>query len=223
MAIRTFEQHGRDAWWAGLAAALGERMRAGELDYPFSEEEYYVLEDKLREEHGQFDPSRRLTIGGRQAWSEVTSGPSKVWAVSQVAREFGGRARMCDLGCGLGLVVHFCQRLGMDAMGVEYQRSLEPAHRALGIRVLYGDLFRMDMGFLADRDVIYMYQPVKTAESSIALLGLVHSAMRPDAVVLYNGMWDGILARVRRGGKFAAHPIHRDRGNDSSLVLLARM
>ena len=222
MRIRTFEQHGRGADWAGLAARLGERMAGGGLDYGFREDEYYVVMDELERNYSPEGAGRQLRIGGRQAWSEVSSGPAKVWAIGQVAAQFGPGARVCDLGCGLGVVVHFCDRMGLRAMGVEYQRSLKAAHERLGIDVVYGDLFRMDLGFLRDQDVIYLYQPVKTTDSSLALLDLVHGRMREDAVVLYNGMWDRVLHRVAAGGQFDVHPVHRDRSNDSTLVLLTR-
>jgi hypothetical protein len=223
--ILTFEGHSapqEGVDWAEFALRLGQRMRSGENDYGFSEEEYYVLLDDLERDYSPEGAGRKLRIGGRQAWSEVSSGPAKVRAIGQVAAEFGPGARVCDLGCGLGIVVHFCDRMGLRAMGVEYQRSLKAAHDSLGIKVVYGDLFKMDLGFLRDQDVIYLYQPVKTTDSSLALLELVHGRMRADAVVLYNGMWDRILHRVAAAGQFDVHPVHRDRSNDSNLVLLTR-
>lgn len=207
--------------WVAFATRVSKALKSGNLNYSFSEEDYHIIEYELSDEWNKKPQEQTHQIGKRESFKEISSAPPKIWVVGEIAKVLGGKVKMCDMGCGLGLVVLFSKRMGLDAMGVEWQKRLKPVHDDLGIKVVYGDFFTMNLGFLEKQDIVYLYQPVKTTFNSLKLLDLISNNTKSDVVILYNGMWQGILDKLQDDSRFELYPLSMD-PNGSYLVLIVK-
>lgn len=206
--------------WERFSQKISNALKSKSINYPFSVEDYYVLGDELTSKwRGDYELTHM--IGKRESFREVNSEPSKIWVLKQISDKLGGGAKICDMGCGLGLVVLFCQKMGLDAIGVEWQKRLMPLHKEIGINVKYGDFFTMNLSFLKEMDIIYLYQPVKTAYDSLELLDLISANTSEKIVILYNGMWDSILKEIKNDPRFNVYYLDTNH-NYSNLVLIKK-
>lgn len=206
--------------WQNFCDKIREALKSGNISYPFPVDDYWILEDELSSEWRR-DREQIHKIGKKESFREVNSDPDKVWVLKQISDKLGGSAKICDMGCGLGLVVLFCQKIGLDAIGVEWQKRLKPLHKEIGIDVKYGDFFTMNLSFLQDIDIVYLYQPVVTTYNSVKLLDLISANTSDDIVILYNGMWNSILDKIKTDTKFNVYHLYTNR-NDSNLVLITK-
>lgn len=178
-------------------------QRIHDLSYPFSVSEYMTLSKKLSVLSYGSTPIRfsDFKIGGKLVYEEISSEPGYVWIIKKISDRLGGGAKMCDMGCGNGLVTLYSQKLGLDAIGIEGQKRLEKIHKELGIKVYYGDFFKMGLSVLQDRDIIYLYQPVRSTKSSIELLDRIYNNTKDDVVILYQ-TFGRVLDRIKMYDKF---------------------
>lgn len=208
--------------WEKFSKKIGAALEGGNLSYSFSEEEYHVVEDEIAREWRQSWENQTQKVRGRESFIEISSSPSKVWVIEQVAKALGGSGiRVCDMGCGLGMVVLFSQKMGLKAIGVEYQTRLKRLHKELGIDVVYGDFFSMNLDFLKEQDIVYLYQPLKTKYSSLKLVDLISEKTKSDVVILYNGMCPAILDTLVKDARYRIFPLLVEY-NGSSLCLIIK-
>lgn len=90
------------------------------------------------------------------------------------------------MGCGLGQIVYFSKKIGLNAIGVEYQTRLKAAHNELGINVIYGDFFNMDLSFLKQQDIVYLYRPIDNITGLNNLLKLIYENTGSNVIVIFS-------------------------------------
>jgi hypothetical protein len=167
---------------------------------PFSESEWIEITESLRDmaeeilgqrslsgpEKGQ--PKQALYKAGKYlAFREFNSNYYSLQLIKAVSDSLNKpNMNFCDMGCGDGNVVYFAEQLGMNAIGVEYQSKLKECHEALDVDVLYGDFYDMDLSFLKEQDMVYLYWPVMDREGMRKLFELIYENTKEDVVVIFN-------------------------------------
>ena len=89
------------------------------------------------------------------------------------------------MGCGIGSFAYFAEKLGYNVTGIEGQVALKKFHKELGINVIYGDFFKIDMSILKNMDVIYLYRPISDFELSNKLMDLIYKNTKKEVVIVY--------------------------------------
>jgi hypothetical protein len=210
--------------WLEFSRELALKMRSSDLDYDFSTDEFYEESDIYHSDkwiENNFK-TQHIIIGGKKSFKAFPSEARQLWLIKKVADKLGGSVKMCDMGCGIGLVVKYCKKMGIDAMGVEYQKKqYQELHKKFGINVKYGDFFKMDLGFLKEQDIVYLYQPVHTKKSSLKLLKLIEENTKPDVVIIWSGMWDSIYEDLLKSDTINVYGVKRNY-NDSIMAILTK-
>jgi SAM-dependent methyltransferase len=101
-------------------------------------------------------------------------------------RRFYASPELCDIGCGIGNVLHFAQKLGYKAFGYELNKGLQPLHKKLQLDVVQGNILETDMTRLATADIVYMYRPVNNDKLMNKLFRKIYDTTKPNIVMLYN-------------------------------------
>lgn len=222
--LKLFESFS-DIDWAKFSQELATQMRSSNLDYDFSTDDFYNDIEKYQDEkwYGDNWEEQFIKIGGRKSFKGFTSEARQLWLLKKIADKLGAPVKMCDMGCGIGLVVKYCQLMGMDAMGVEYQREeYEKIHKEFGIKVKYGNFFSMNLNFLKQMDIIYLYQPVHSKKTSFKLLDLISKNTKEEVVIVWSGMWNSIYQELLNSDEFSVCGIQRNY-NDSVMAVITKI
>jgi len=156
---------------------------------PFSEEDYIKITKNLNP--NKFDSLGKYigdyTKKNNIEYGEVNSSYSKLYVLNLIKMNIfpNENPKLCDLGCGYGTVVYFCNKMGYESIGVEKEISLKEYHNKLGISVIYDDLLNMDLSFLKNMDVVYLYRPIKDYNLSEKLMKLVYDNTKDDVIIYY--------------------------------------
>jgi len=176
---------------------------------PISKEEYYKTSRKLEEVVGynfnteQEKEFRKFThefieeeIRGRKIkyghevkpYLQGTSDYGKLFILKYLKDNVKGLKNFCDMGCFTGMVVNMASKIGYNAIGVELQeKRMKPAHEQLGIKVIYGDFFELDLSFLRNMDVIYLWRPVAGRDFQVKLLDLIYNNTKENVIIVFYG------------------------------------
>lgn len=186
---------------SAIERAVGKLSRDPDsVRLPFTDEEYWVVTENMVDWYGYqsdsdeaLEPGWVLIPGGGAAFREIPSDVLYLRLIKAVAdaraRHLGlgpgHRQRLLDMGCGVGTVVGFCDRMGLDAVGIEIQSSLSGAHRELGVRVTYGDFFQAAPPLLEETDIVYLYRPTNDLSQVDRLVEMIRRHTADDAVVVF--------------------------------------
>lgn len=166
------------------------------LKLPISESTYMKLlsnmdPDKYTEDgefinydkYGYYKHTYKL--GDYYANHAIYSDYNNIKILKYIKSKTNKKLKICDLGCGYGTLLYICEKMGYDITGLEYQKKLKKFHDILNIDVIYGDFFKIDMSFLSNFDVIYLYRPIDDRNKMKELINIIHKNMREDAIVIY--------------------------------------
>lgn len=175
---------------------------------PFSEKEYQSLPNKINPEKftkdGIFKKAHPVFNNGLY-FDEVVSDYCDFKLLDWVKNSpklKNKKLKLCDLGCGLGTVVYFAKKIGYNAIGVEYKKSLKAFHDKLKLDVIYGDFFKIDLSFLKDIDVVYMYRPISDISLAEKLLDLIYTNTKDDIIIVY---FDPHILRTKKFKEFRTY------------------
>lgn len=91
--------------------------------------------------------------------------------------------KLCDMGCGVGNVMTYTKTFGYDVMGVEMNEELKKYHKDLN--VIYGDFFNINLSFLKNIDVVYLYRPIDDNKLADKLMKLIYDNTKKDVIILF--------------------------------------
>lgn len=98
---------------------------------------------------------------------------------------------LCDIGCGIGGFMYLCNNIGLNTYGIEYlEDNNKEYHIKMGLNVKYGDFFKIDLSFLKEMDIIYLYRPIKDTEQIEKILNIIYKNTKDDVVILFNFLFD---------------------------------
>jgi SAM-dependent methyltransferase len=171
------------------------------IKLPFSEKTYMNMASKIYSDKytkdGEFinydvdgDYEYTYEIDDYSANHEIYSEYNNLKILKYIKDISGSKLKLCDLGCGIGTLLYFSKKIGYDVFGVEYQKELKSIHDSLGIDVVYGDFFKIDMSFLSKFDVIYLYRPIENKNKMKELINLIFNHMKKDAIIVYSYPYD---------------------------------
>jgi len=96
------------------------------------------------------------------------------------------KLKLCDLGCGIGNVIYFSEKLCYDSMGVEKLDIFKEIYKKYNLNVIVGDLLEIDLSFLNDIDVVYMYRPISDIDKLNYLVDKVSNNMKSNSILYFN-------------------------------------
>lgn len=100
--------------------------------------------------------------------------------------DYNNNFKFYDLGCGIGNVLYFVKLIGYkNPVGVELQSELKEFHEKLNLDVIYGDLLKMDLSFLKDADIIYLYKPIYDDSLANKLINKILRKTKKGVIIIY--------------------------------------
>lgn len=68
---------------------------------------------------------------------------------------------------------------------MEYQLGLQKFHKKLNLNVIYGDLLKIDLSFLKDADIIYLYRPIYDDFLAKKLINKILKNSKKEVIIIY--------------------------------------
>lgn len=103
--------------------------------------------------------------------------------------------RLVDLGCGDGLFIMFVQtfleHIGHKccAYGVEINTLIDKVFLERHY-MRYGDFFKLNAEYFKDKDIVYMYNPLRVTDKNMELLTMLDEICREGSLILFNSIGD---------------------------------
>jgi len=159
---------------------------------PFSNKEYesfiHNLSPQTHDEEGRLIDSEYYNgflYNSEKYCREVTSNYEYLKLVKYLF-DFNNNYKFYDLGCGIGSLLYFVKKIGYkNPIGVEYQEELKDTHKKLNLDVIYGDLLKIDLSFLKDGDIIYLYKPIYDDSLANKLIDKILKNTKDDVIIIY--------------------------------------
>lgn len=162
------------------------------IKLPFSKNQYesfiHNLSPDRYDETGYFLDSEYCNgflYNDEEYCREVTSNYDYLKLVKYLF-EYNNNLKFYDLGCGIGTLLHFTKAIGYkNPVGVELQSELKEFHEKMNLDVIYGDLLKMDLSFLKDADIIYLYKPIYDDSLANNLIDKILKKTKEGVIIIY--------------------------------------
>jgi SAM-dependent methyltransferase len=162
------------------------------IKLPFSKKEYesfiHNLSPDRYDETGYFRDSEYYNgflYNDEEYCKEVTSDYDYLKLVKYLF-DYNNNLKFYDLGCGIGTLLYFVKVIGYkNPVGVEFQSELKEFHKKLNLDVIYGDLLKMDLSFLKDADIIYLYKPIYDDSLANKLITKILRKAKKGVIIIY--------------------------------------
>ena len=159
---------------------------------PFSNGEYesfiHNLSPETHDEDGRLIDAEYYNgflYNNEKYCREVTSNYTYLKLVKYLF-DFNNNYKFYDLGCGIGSLLYFAKKIGYrDPVGVEYQKDLKEIHEKLNLDVIYGDLLKIDLSFLKDADIVYLYKPIYNDSLANKLIDKILKNTKDGVIIIY--------------------------------------
>lgn len=141
----------------------------------------------------------------------------------QSSKVIENHPRVLDVGCGFGMVIHFMQKFGLKAEGLEQSAdAVDYAQKKLGLTVHPGSIFSHDLS--ADLyDVVFSTAVMEHFTNPLEALEEMRKLLKPDGLLFVNTPdFKGMVLRegIDRWFKFV-HTYYYTNTTLSSLIQLA--
>jgi len=91
--------------------------------------------------------------------------------------------KLMDIGCGLGNILRLSNYIGYKSWGVEINDKLSKYHD--GLNVIYGDVLNIDLKFIKDFDILFLYRPIMGNDKSDQLFKLIYDNCKDSVKIIY--------------------------------------
>jgi 2-polyprenyl-3-methyl-5-hydroxy-6-metoxy-1,4-benzoquinol methylase len=147
---------------------------------PFTSNEYYNFVDKYLPSGADED----LYVDGSDSFREIATEYDDLKYLNYI-KTYITNPILCDMGCGIGNILHFCNKMGYKTFGYEFNKSLSKIHKKVGVDVIYGDFFTTDLSKLKTCDVVFLYRPISSGPSMNKLFKLIRSNTKDNVIIVY--------------------------------------
>lgn len=109
--------------------------------------------------------------------------PSNGLAEKLLEKYYEPGFKLLDIGCGLGNILKLGNEIGYQSTGIEINESLKKYHE--GLNVIYGDVLNIDLKFIKDFDVIYLYRPLGPLNKCNKLFEKLYKNCKDNCKIIY--------------------------------------
>ena len=152
------------------------------IKLPFTSRNYYAFCDKYLPENVNED----LFLDENEKYFREIATDYDTLKYLYYFQRFYTDPVFCDIGCGIGNVVHYTGRMGYSSFGYDINTFLKPVHGRIKADVVYADILKDDLARLATVDVLYIYRPINDKHMMNRLFRLIHQNTKRELVVFYN-------------------------------------
>ena len=92
-------------------------------------------------------------------------------------------SKLLDIGCGFGNILRLSNYIGYESTGIEINEKLSKYHK--GLNVIYGDILNMNLNFIKEFDIIYLYRPIEPLDKCDKLFDLLYDNMKDSCKIIY--------------------------------------
>lgn len=189
--LKLFEDLQSDSYKTKLIDYI-KKFDIKKVNLPFSIEQYesfiHNLSPETHDEDGRLIDAEYYNgflYNNEKYCREVTSNYSYLKLVKYLF-DFNNNFKFYDLGCGIGSLLYFAKKIGYrNPVGVEYQKDLKEIHEKLNIDVIYGDLLKIDLSFLKDADIVYLYKPIYNDSLANKLIDIILKNTKDGSIIIY--------------------------------------
>jgi 2-polyprenyl-3-methyl-5-hydroxy-6-metoxy-1,4-benzoquinol methylase len=141
----------------------------------------------------------------------------------QSSKIFETHPRVLDVGCGFGMVIHFLEKYGLKAEGLEQSAdAVDFAQNTLGLKVHPGSIFSHDLP-ANHYNVVFSTAVMEHLTNPLVALKQMRNLLKPDGLLFVNTPdFKGMVLRkgIDRSFKFV-HTFYFTNVTLSSLIQLA--
>ena len=164
-----------------------KKYNKNNINLPFTEYEYnqylYDIDSNFFTNDGKIIDRENITYNGDKYYKKIPT-TYDCFNVFKHLYDINNDFKFYDLGCGVGSVLYFLKKIGYkNPTGVEMNLDLKKYHNDLD--VIYGDLLELDLSFLRDANIIYLYRPIKDEILSSKLIDNILLNTKPGTIILY--------------------------------------
>lgn len=109
--------------------------------------------------------------------------PSKGIAEELLEEYYKPGFKLLDIGCGLGNILKMGNEIGYQSTGIEINEELKKYHNDLN--VIYGDVLKMDLRFIREFDIIYLYRPIGSLDKCDDLFQKIYDNCKDSCIIIY--------------------------------------
>jgi 2-polyprenyl-3-methyl-5-hydroxy-6-metoxy-1,4-benzoquinol methylase len=171
-----------------------------DISLPFSEKAYKSLSHKLCPDlfnkYGDWEDDGyypTYKIGNYDVFQELSSHYENFKVLKYIKKLSNNKdLTLCDMGCGLGTFIYFCNKMGIKSYGVEYLKKYKEIHDKIQLDVKYGNFFEMNLSFLKKIDIVYLYRPIEDPNTMGKLLELIYNNTKDDVILVFSDLQGNI-------------------------------
>lgn len=169
-----------------------KKFNYNEVKLPFSENKYYSFANNMNPEiydkEGYLKDSQYedgfLYSDGKYC-REVIS-PYGYLKILKYLFDYNNTFKLYDLGCGIGNVLYFAKKIGFqNPIGIESQKEFKKIHDKLNLDIIYGNLLQMNLNFLQNADIVYLYKPIYDDSLAKKLIDKLLENTKSEVIIIY--------------------------------------
>jgi len=111
--------------------------------------------------------------------------PSPIPIENVLLKYYKPNLNLLDIGCGIGNILELSTEIGYNSYGVEINKRLSKYHKELNLNVKYDNILNMDLSFLKNIDIIYLYRPIGDIEKSNILFEKIYKYCKNSCKIIY--------------------------------------
>lgn len=122
------------------------------------------------------------TING--CWNSIPSNYFSI-IILKIIKKYIKEPKLCDLGCGIGNIVYFSEKIGYESIGIEMQNIYKEHYLKYNINVINDNLLNIDYSFLKNIDVVYIYRPIINRDIMQNIIDKIYDKMKINSFLYF--------------------------------------
>lgn len=156
---------------------------------PFSMEDYHNFFIENFPELYFVDKYNKIFFRGHaiidNGWNSIPSNYFSMIILKVIKDSIDEKLTLCDMGCGIGNVVFFSEKIGYKSMGIEMQQVYNEHYKKYNINVINDNLLNIDYSFLKDIDVVYIYRPIINKDIMQEVINKIYDNMKINSFLYF--------------------------------------